>query len=50
MNRVICIGEGGESMNVSVGGCLKQNMAFRREKKRVRSEVWAKIKRVRSWI
>ena len=39
-----------KSMNVSVGGCLKQNMAFRREKKRVRSEVWARIKRVRSWI
>ena len=39
-----------KSMNVSVGGCLKQNMAFRREKKRVRSEVWARIRRVRSWI
>ena len=31
-------------------GCLKQNMAFRREKKRVRSEVWARIRRVRRWI
>ena len=46
MTRVICIGEGGKSMDVSVGGCLKQNMAFRREKKRVKSEVWARIKRV----
>ena len=33
-----------KSMNVSVGGCLKQNMAFRREKKRVKSECWARIK------
>ena len=35
------------SMNVSVGGCLKQNMASRREKKReCVSEGWARIKRV----
>ena len=39
-----------KSMSVPVGGCLKQNMAFRREKKRLKSEVWARIKRVRSWI
>ena len=47
---VWCLEREEKSMNVSVGGCLKQNMAFRREKKRVRSEVWARIKRVRSWI
>ena len=47
---VWCLEREEKSMNVSVGGCLKQNMAFRREKKRVRSEVWSKIKRVRSWI
>ena len=36
-----------KSMNVSVGGCLKQNMASRREKERERvSEGWARIKRV----
>ena len=35
-----------KSMDVSVGGCLKQNMASRREKKRVKSEGWARIKRV----
>ena len=28
-----------KSMNVSVGGCLKQNMASRREKKRVKVKV-----------
>ena len=39
-----------KSMNVSVGGCLKHNMAFRREKKRVKSVVWDRIKKVRSWI
>ena len=47
---VWCLEREEKSMNVSVGGCLKQNMAFRREKKKVRSEVWARIKRVRSWI
>ena len=47
---VWCLEREEKSMNVSVGGCLKQNMAFRREKKRVKSEVWARIKRVRSWI
>ena len=41
---------GEKSMNVSVGGCLKQNMAARREKKREKSEGWARMKRVRSWI
>ena len=36
-----------KSMNVSVGGHLKQNMASRREKKRKSvSEGWARIKRV----
>ena len=35
-----------KSMDVSVGGCLKQNMASRREKKRVKSECWTRIKRV----
>ena len=35
-----------KSMNVSVGGCLKQNMASRREIKREKSEGWARIKRV----
>ena len=36
-----------KSMNVSVGGCLKQNMASRREKKREGvSDGWARIKRV----
>ena len=36
-----------KSMDVSVGGCLKQNMASRREKKReCVSEGWARIKRV----
>ena len=39
-----------KSMKVSVGGCLKQNMASRREKKREKSEGWARIKRVRSWM
>ena len=47
---VWCLEREEKSMDVSVGGCLKQNMAFRREKKRVRSEVWARVKRVRSWI
>ena len=46
MKRVICIGEGGKSMNVSVGGCLKQNMASLREKRRVKIEGWAMIKGV----
>ena len=44
MKRVICIGEGAKSMNVSVGGCLKQNMVSLREKKSVKSEGWAGIK------
>ena len=36
-----------KSMDVPVGGCLKQNMASRREKKRESiSEGWARIKRV----
>ena len=34
-----------KSIDVSVGGCLKQNMASLREKKRVKSEGWARIKR-----
>ena len=35
-----------KSMDVSVGGCLKQNMAPRREKKGEKSEAWARTKRV----
>ena len=36
-----------KSMIVSVGGCLKQNMASRREKKRESiGDAWARIKRV----
>ena len=36
-----------KSIDVSVGGCLKQNMASLREKKReVKSEGWARTKRV----
>ena len=35
-----------KSTDVSVGGCLKQNMASLREKKRVKIECWAMIKRV----
>ena len=36
---------GGEE-HERVGGCLKQNMASLREKNRVKSEGWARIKRV----
>ena len=36
-----------KSMNVPVGGCLKQNMASRREKQREGSEGWARVKRVK---
>ena len=35
-----------KSIDVSVGGCLKQNMAPRREEKREKSEGWARIRRV----
>ena len=36
-----------KSMHVSVGECLKQNMASRREKKKESiNEGWARIKRV----
>ena len=33
-----------KSMNVPVVGCLKQNIASRRETKREKSEGWVRIK------